>query len=77
MLLLNAPYVIDLLQPRLYRCNRKRITNPKVVAEPPDTIERERLLSLLDSLPLATAQAGAYLQESGVGFRAYFKFYEQ
>jgi hypothetical protein len=31
----------------------------------------------LDGLPLAIAQAGAYLQESGVGLAAYLRFYEQ
>jgi Tfp pilus assembly protein PilF len=35
------------------------------------------LLNLLDGLPLAIAQAGAYLQESGVGLRDYLRFYEQ
>ncbi|KAH7372236.1 hypothetical protein BKA66DRAFT_423213 [Pyrenochaeta sp. MPI-SDFR-AT-0127] len=42
-----------------------------------DTSEVNRLLELLDGLPLAIAQAGAYLQESGVGLTAYLKFYEQ
>jgi tetratricopeptide (TPR) repeat protein len=31
----------------------------------------------LDGLPLAIAQAGAYLQESGVGLAVYLSFYEQ
>ncbi len=35
------------------------------------------LLDLLDGLPLAIAQAGAYLQNSGVGIGTYLKFYEQ
>jgi tetratricopeptide (TPR) repeat protein len=35
------------------------------------------LLQLLDGLPLAIAQAGAYLQESGVGLETYLRFYEQ
>lgn len=42
-----------------------------------DTSEGERLLQLLDGLPLAIAQAGAYLQESGVGLETYLRFYEQ
>jgi tetratricopeptide (TPR) repeat protein len=42
-----------------------------------DKIEGEHLLGILDGLPLAIAQAGAYLQESGVGIKAYIKFYEQ
>ncbi|CAN9193253.1 unnamed protein product [Alternaria alternata] len=42
-----------------------------------DTAESERLLVLLDGLPLAIAQAGAYLQESGVGLATYLRFYEQ
>ncbi|KAH3913970.1 hypothetical protein HBH56_096710 [Parastagonospora nodorum] len=42
-----------------------------------DTAESERLLALLDGLPLAIAQAGAYLQESGVGPATYLRFYEQ
>jgi hypothetical protein len=42
-----------------------------------DKIEGERLLTKLDGLPLAIAQAGAYLQESGVGVDTYTKFYEQ
>jgi tetratricopeptide (TPR) repeat protein len=42
-----------------------------------DTVESERLLALLDGLPLAIAQAGAYLQESGVGLTTYLRFYEQ
>jgi hypothetical protein len=41
-----------------------------------DTAESERLLALLDGLPLAIAQAGAYLQESGVGLTTYLRFYE-
>jgi hypothetical protein len=32
---------------------------------------------MLDGLPLAIAQAGAYLQESGVGLATYLRFYEQ
>ena len=35
------------------------------------------MLKLLDGLPLAIAQAGAYLQESGVGLGTYLTFYEQ
>ncbi|RII05523.1 hypothetical protein CUC08_Gglean010202 [Alternaria sp. MG1] len=42
-----------------------------------DKVESERLLALLDGLPLAIAQAGAYLQESGVGLATYLRFYEQ
>jgi Tfp pilus assembly protein PilF len=42
-----------------------------------DTAESEQLLALLDGLPLAIAQAGAYLQESGIGLAAYLRFYEQ
>src|ERR1700761_6801695 len=42
-----------------------------------DPIEGEYLFSLLDGLPLAIAQAGAYLQESGVALKTYVKFYEQ
>ncbi|KAB2098622.1 hypothetical protein AG0111_0g13152 [Alternaria gaisen] len=42
-----------------------------------DKAESERLLALLDGLPLAIAQAGAYLQESGVGLATYLRFYEQ
>ena len=40
-------------------------------------MESECLLNLLNDLPLAIAQAGAYLQESGVGVGTYLKFYEQ
>jgi tetratricopeptide (TPR) repeat protein len=40
-----------------------------------DAVEAEQLLALLDGLPLAIAQAGAYLQESGVGLKTYLKFY--
>ena len=42
-----------------------------------DPVEGKRLLGRLDGLPLAIAQAGAYLQESGVGVGTYLKFYEQ
>ncbi|RYN57985.1 hypothetical protein AA0117_g13187 [Alternaria alternata] len=42
-----------------------------------DKAESERLLALLDGLPLAIAQAGAYLQQSGVGLTTYLRFYEQ
>jgi tetratricopeptide (TPR) repeat protein len=42
-----------------------------------DAAESEQLLALLDGLPLAIAQAGAYLQESGVGLAMYLKFYRQ
>ncbi|KAF2008315.1 FabD/lysophospholipase-like protein, partial [Aaosphaeria arxii CBS 175.79] len=39
--------------------------------------DHKPLLDLLDGLPLAIAQAGAYLQETGVGFEKYVEFYEQ
>jgi tetratricopeptide (TPR) repeat protein len=42
-----------------------------------DMAEGRRLLQLLDGLPLAIAQAGAYLQESGVGLETYLRFYGQ
>jgi hypothetical protein len=42
-----------------------------------DTAEGERLLTLLDGLPLAIAQAGAYLQETKVALTTYLRFYEQ
>jgi hypothetical protein len=42
-----------------------------------DTVEGKRLLQRLDGLPLAIVQAGAYLQESGVGIKKYLEFYEQ
>lgn len=42
-----------------------------------DTTKSEQLLALLDGLPLAIAQAGAYLQESGVGLATYLRFYEK
>jgi tetratricopeptide (TPR) repeat protein len=42
-----------------------------------DTPESEQLLALLDGLPLAIAQAGAYLEESGVGLTTYLRFYEE
>ena len=35
------------------------------------------MFGLLDGLPLAIAQAGAYLQESGVRVGTYLRFYEQ
>ena len=52
--------------------------NPEVEADSIiiDPVECERLLDLLDGLPLAIAQAGAYFQESGVGMGSYLKFYE-
>lgn len=37
----------------------------------------KQLLERLDGLPLAIAQAGAYLQESRVSVEAYLRFYEQ
>ncbi|CAN9172819.1 unnamed protein product [Alternaria alternata] len=37
----------------------------------------KQLLERLDGLPLAIAQAGAYLQESGVELTTYLRFYEQ
>jgi hypothetical protein len=42
-----------------------------------DNAEGDRLLALLNSLLLAIAQAGAYLQQSGVGLATYLRFYEQ
>jgi hypothetical protein len=42
-----------------------------------DLADGERLFSVLDGLPLAIAQAGAYLQESGVEIQTYLRFYEQ
>ena len=43
----------------------------------PDKTKVEHLLGILDGLPLAIAQAGAYLRESGVSVETYIKFYEQ
>jgi tetratricopeptide (TPR) repeat protein len=37
----------------------------------------EQLLRRLDGLPLAIAQAGAYLQESGASVETYLRFYDQ
>lgn len=37
----------------------------------------EQLLTRLDGLPLAIAQAGAYMQESMVSVKAYLSFYDQ
>ena len=42
-----------------------------------DLAESECLLGLLDGLPLAIAQAAAFLQESGIEFQTYIGFYEQ
>jgi tetratricopeptide (TPR) repeat protein len=42
-----------------------------------DAADRDQLLALLDGLPLAIAQAGAYLQESGAGLASYMQFYQQ
>jgi tetratricopeptide (TPR) repeat protein len=42
-----------------------------------DVAEAEQLLELLDGLPLAIAQAGAYLQESGTDLTTYLRFYKQ
>lgn len=42
-----------------------------------DPVESERLFGLLDGLPLAIAQAAAFLRESGVGLGKYLQFYEQ
>jgi tetratricopeptide (TPR) repeat protein len=39
--------------------------------------ESDRLLELLGGLPLAIAQAGAFLQETGVGLITYLELYEQ
>ncbi|KAF2874191.1 hypothetical protein BDV95DRAFT_616739 [Massariosphaeria phaeospora] len=42
-----------------------------------DIAQGKQLLALLDGLPLAIAQAGAYLQESGMGLASYLEFYTQ
>lgn len=42
-----------------------------------DLVQGERLFSKLGGLPLAIAQAGAFLQQSGVGIGKYLEFYEQ
>ena len=41
-----------------------------------DEGDSEQLLDHLDGLPLAIAQAGAYLQESGTNIKTYLRFYE-
>ncbi|RYN57987.1 hypothetical protein AA0117_g13189 [Alternaria alternata] len=45
--------------------------------QPYDATLGRQLLERLDGLPLAVAQAGAYLQESGVDVETYLRFYEQ
>jgi tetratricopeptide (TPR) repeat protein len=42
-----------------------------------DSANIEELLSLLDGLPLALAQAAAYLRESGLDFPSYIRYYRQ
>jgi hypothetical protein len=42
-----------------------------------DSDKCKRLLELLDGLPLAIAQAGAYLQESGTRMEKYIQLYEK
>jgi tetratricopeptide (TPR) repeat protein len=42
-----------------------------------DASQGQQLLVQLDGLPLAIAQAGAYLQESGNSLQDYLRFYEQ
>ncbi|OAL42852.1 hypothetical protein IQ07DRAFT_686153 [Pyrenochaeta sp. DS3sAY3a] len=42
-----------------------------------DAAQGQQLPELLDGLPLAIAQAGAFLQESGVGLEAYLQTYKQ
>lgn len=42
-----------------------------------DPVNSECLFSVLDSLPLAIAHTGAYLQESGIRVETYLEFYEQ
>jgi tetratricopeptide (TPR) repeat protein len=42
-----------------------------------DSAKCQRLLEMLDGLPLAIAQAGAYLQESGTPIEKYIQLYEQ
>ncbi|KAK4983550.1 hypothetical protein LTR50_007158 [Elasticomyces elasticus] len=42
-----------------------------------DPVQGDLLLNKLDGLPLAIAQAGAFLQQSGCAIETYLKFYEQ
>ena len=42
-----------------------------------DLAEREELFRLLDGLPLAIAQASAYLQQSGISVAKYIQLYKQ
>jgi tetratricopeptide (TPR) repeat protein len=42
-----------------------------------DETERDHLLEMLDGLPLAIAQAGAYIQTSGAELEKYIAFYKQ
>jgi tetratricopeptide (TPR) repeat protein len=44
---------------------------------PLDKTEKDHLLELLDGLPLAIAQAGAYIHTTGSGLAKYISFYEQ
>jgi hypothetical protein len=42
-----------------------------------DLVEGDRLLGLLDGLPLAIAQAAAFLQETGTEVQKYIEFYKE
>ena len=55
-------------------CNDPEVETNRVVTDP---TESEPLFRIIDGLQLAIAQAGAYLQESGVGLKVYLEFYEQ
>jgi len=55
----------------LYR-HRRRANNTFA-----DLAEGDRLLELLDGLPLAIAQAASFLQETGIELQKYIEFYEQ
>lgn len=42
-----------------------------------DLVQRDKLLNRLDGLPLAIAQAAAFLKESGMKFEDYIEYYDR
>ena len=64
--------------PHIFRKSTERIGGVLLIdlAES-EVVESKEMFDLLDGLPLALAQAAAYLRESGIDFAKYTKFYKE
>ena len=73
---MHKQYLIPGTRMQMVRQSCSSSVSYKLICLLDDTYVK-RLLELLDGLPLAITQAGAYLQQTGMGIKSYLRIYEE